>query len=154
MRRVLKGGLDFEGRRSRALFTSKSAGDGLREHDHQSLFFSWLRRNEERHPVLRLFFAVPNGGKRDVRVAMKLRDEGVKPGVPDTCLPVPRGGFAGLWIEFKAGRNKLTELQEGWRTMLENEGHKVAVCYSWRDAALETVRYLGLTGYTPISTGL
>lgn len=149
MRRTLKGGLNFEGRAQRPLFVSRSAGDGLREHDHQTLFFLWLRRNESRHPVLARFFAIPNGGKRDVRVAMKLRDEGVKPGGLDTCLPVPRGGFSGLWIEFKAGRNKLTELQEDWRNFLEQQGHKVEVCYSWQEAALATVRYLKLEGYTP-----
>jgi hypothetical protein len=151
MRDRLKGGLNFEGRRQRTLFTSKSAGDGLREHDHQTLFFAWLRRNESRHPVLSRFFAIPNGGKRDVRIAMKLKAEGVKPGVLDTCLPVARDGFTGLWIEFKAGRNKLTERQEDWRNFLETEGHKVCICYSWQEAAQACVRYLGLKDYTPTS---
>src|SRR5947209_19235518 len=121
--RALKGGLNFEGRRQRALFVSRAAGDGLKEHDIQSLFFLWLRRNEGRHPVLRLFFAVPNGGWRHKGTAIKLKAEGVKPGVPDTCLPVAREGFSGLWIEFKAGRNKLTEFQEEWRTLLSTDGH-------------------------------
>ena len=71
--------------------------------------------------------------------------------MPDTHLPVAREGFAGLWIEFKAGRNKLTELQEEWRNLLEVEGHKVCVCYSWQEAALATVRYLRLETYAPIS---
>lgn len=149
--RIIKGGLSFEGRRQRPLFVSKSAGDGLKEHEVQSLFFVWLHRNERRHPVLSLFFAIPNGGWRHVRTAVKLKAEGVKPGVPDTCLPVARNGRAGLWIEFKAGRNKPTALQDEWKAKLEAEGHHVEVCYSWQEAALATVRYLKLEGYTSIS---
>ena len=148
----LKGGLNFEGRKQRALFVSKSAGDGLLEHDHQSLFFLWLQRNERRHPVLAAFFAIPNGGFRHIRTAIKLKKEGVKPGVPDTCLPVARKGHHCLWIEFKAGKNTMTDLQSKWKEFLEAERHKVVVAYSWQEAALETVRYLDLKNYTSIST--
>ncbi len=114
--RALKGGLNFEGKRQRALFVSRAAGDGLREHDHQSLFFLWLRRNEDRHPILKRFFAIPNGGYRHKTTALKLRAEGVKPGVLDVCLPVARKGHTGLWIEFKAGKNTLTDYQADWKS--------------------------------------
>lgn len=150
MKRAIKGGLSFAGRKQRPLFLSQTA-DGQREHDIQASFFLWLRLNEARNPTLALFYAVPNGGKRDVRVAVKLKKEGVRAGVPDTHLPVARGGFAGLWIEFKAGRNKLTELQAQWKAALETEMHKVVVCRSWQEAARETIEYLNLINYTPVS---
>lgn len=83
-----------------------------------------------RYPELRFLFAIPNGGLRHAVVAAKLRREGVRPGVPDVCLPVARGGYHGLWIEMKAGTNKPTDKQEDWIRDLAAQGHVVAVCWS------------------------
>lgn len=58
------------------------------------------------HPGVR-FFAVPNGGKRDVtEAAMKLM-EGLSKGVPDLWFPHRRasGGWAGLVIEMKRAKS-------------------------------------------------
>lgn len=49
-------------------------------------------------------FAIPNGGKRNVIVAQKMKAEGVRAGIPDLCLPVMRGGYGGMYIELKAGK--------------------------------------------------
>lgn len=81
---------------------------GSPEHSIQCAFFEWARA----HPVARRAFAVPNGGLRSTVTAARLKREGVRSGVLDCMLPVAAGGSAGLWIEFKAGRNKLTPEQE------------------------------------------
>lgn len=46
-------------------------------------------------------FAIPNGDMRKITVAMRLQAEGVRKGVPDLFLPIPKGGFHGLFIELK-----------------------------------------------------
>ena len=56
-----------------------------------------------KHPdVFELIYHVPNGGHRVKAVAAKLKAQGVKAGIPDLVLPMARGGFFGLYIEFKA----------------------------------------------------
>ena len=67
----------------------------------QRALFAWAKLNERSHPELALLHAIPNGGKRNPREAANLKAQGVKAGVPDICLPVPRGGCASLYIELK-----------------------------------------------------
>jgi len=87
-------------------------------------------------------FAIPNGGARHVTVAAKLKAEGVKPGVPDWHLPVPMGKYAGLWIEFKYGDNKVTKSQDSYIWALRAQGHRVEVCYTVDSAISVTESYL------------
>lgn len=114
------------------------------ERDHQNSFFEWLRVNESQFPVLKRFYAIPNGGKRTRATAIGMFKEGVRKGVLDTHLPVARQGKTGLWIEFKAGSNKLTDEQTEWKAFLEREGHEVHVVRDWTDAAHITAMYLNL----------
>lgn len=114
------------------------------EHREQAALFKWAKLNERKHPELALMFAVPNGGHRHIFVARKLKAEGVKAGVPDICLPVPRGDYAGLWIELKVKGNKPTEVQRQWHKNLADAGHRVEVCYSWSEAKNAILYYLGL----------
>ncbi len=112
------------------------------EHNHQVALFRWSALNEKKYPDLALMFAVPNGGHRHKLTAYKLKAEGVKAGVPDLCLPVPRGTYAGLFIEMKAGKNKPTGSQLEWQDRLRRAGHRVEVCYSWMSAANVIEEYL------------
>lgn len=148
--RVLKGGFNYTGTKQRPLFVSKSATDNHTEHQHQAAFFDWLRWNEKAHPVLTRFFAIPNGGHRTKTTAAKLKAEGVRPGVLDTCLPVARHGYIGLWLEFKSATGSLSPAQREWKSFLESEGHKVIIVRTWTEAARATVEYLSLSVHTPI----
>ena len=49
------------------------------------------------------FFAVPNGGKRNVIEASHLKDQGVRPGVPDLIL-IHDGRTYGLELKADRGR--------------------------------------------------
>lgn len=104
----------------------------MSEHNLQTAVFTWANSGYilDRFPELSMMFAIPNGGHRDVRVAQKLKREGVKAGVPDICLPVARGGYHGLFIEMKYGRNKPTADQETYLQFLASQGYLCAVCYS------------------------
>lgn len=89
---------------------------------------------------------VPNGGKRDAATAIALKRQGVKAGVPDICLPAPRGIYHGLYIELKAGKNTTTAKQRSWLDYLRQQGYFTAVCYGWQTAAELVERYLLHTG--------
>jgi len=58
------------------------------ENQEQAALFEWARLSEKRHPELKLLHHIPNGGARDGRTGAVLKRTGVKPGVPDICLPV------------------------------------------------------------------
>lgn len=116
------------------------------EREHQNAFFEWLRMNEATHAVLKRFFAIPNGGLRTRATAIGMFKEGVRRGVLDTFLPAPRNGKCGLWIEFKAGDNGLSDDQVEWKAFLEMERYEVHVVRDWTEAARITVSYLNLEG--------
>ena len=108
----------------------------------QEALFSWCDMQRRKYPELRLLYHVPNGGKRDARTALALKRQGVKAGVPDLCLPVARGGWHGLYIELKVGRNKPTDLQKEWLKSLRQQDYATAVCYGWEEAAETLAAYL------------
>ena len=112
------------------------------EASEQRALFQWANIIVGQIPELTLLHHVPNGGKRDKVTAALLKAEGVKSGVPDVCLPVARGGYHGLYIEMKAGKNKLSVNQETWLKQLTLQGYCTAVCYGWHEAAEVITKYL------------
>lgn len=110
----------------------------LSEHQIQSAYFDWARA----HPEARRAYAIPNGGQRNLLAAVKLKKEGVRAGVLDVCLPLPRGGAAGLYIEFKAGRNTMSDEQAMEADLLVRDGYAVAVCWDTMTAIELTQSYL------------
>jgi len=117
------------------------------EHHEQVTLMRWAEYQAKTRPELALLFAIPNGGARHPAVAGKLKAEGVKAGVPDLFLPVPRTwrgmAFCGFFIEMKAGRNKPTAAQIEWHVKLSQQGFRVAVCYGWEAAKAAIEDYLG-----------
>lgn len=113
------------------------------EHREQVFLFAWAAWAVMERPELALLFAVPNGGLRDAVTGKRLKDEGVKAGVPDIILPVPRGAYHGLFIELKAGKNRPTAEQRGWLEALEGQGYRAAVCYGAAEARALIEEYLG-----------
>jgi len=113
------------------------------EHEEQAALFKWAKLSAGAHPELRLMYAIPNGGHRLKAVAGKLAAEGVKPGVPDTCLPVARGEFHGLYIEMKRrDGGALSPIQRGWIADLNDQGYQAECCYGWDEAREVIEAYL------------
>ena len=104
------------------------------EHQEQVALFEWAGYARGALPELDLLYAVPNGGLRHKAVAAKMKAEGARAGVPDICLPVPRGGYHSLYIEMKYGKNKPTEKQAAWLKALTDYGHYCKVCYGFEEA--------------------
>lgn len=87
-------------------------------------------------------YHVPNGGYRNAREGARLKAQGVKPGVPDLCIPVARSGFHGLYIEMKTETGKPSKAQTKWINTLRDEGYCAYVCRDV-DAAINLIdRYM------------
>ena len=119
------------------------------EDKEQAALFAWAAVMEKQYPELGLMFAIPNGGKRPPRTAAKMKATGVKAGVPDIFLPVPRGMYFGFFVELKAiypdGREgRVSDKQEAWVEALRARGYKVEVIAGWQNAADQIESYLRL----------
>ena len=114
------------------------------EGEEQATLLSWAETQSGRLPELRLLFHIPNGGGRSKREAGRFKAEGVKAGVPDLCLPVPRGGSHGLYIELKRLKGgKVSKEQAAWLDALREQGYAASVCRGWQEAAAVIEAYLG-----------
>lgn len=114
------------------------------EAQEQKALFEWAAYNVRRYPALELMYHIPNGGSRNPIEAHNLKAQGVKPGVPDICLPVPRMHYTALYIELKRrSGGRVSDAQRGWIAALNRVGCRAVVCYGWeeaRDAILEYLR--------------
>ncbi len=92
--------------------------------------------------ALRLFYAIPNGGARSPQAAQYLRAEGLRPGMWDNCLPLPRFGFGAAYLEHKAVPQRLTadQIAVGWA--LVRAGNAVRISYSFEDSRDFLTKYL------------
>ena len=97
--------------------------------------------------VAALIYHVPNGGHRHKLVAIKLKGQGVKAGVPDLVLPMARGGYFGLYLEFKATAPNdaaVSASQHAWIRRLNDQGYLAIVCRGHFDAMEQIRAYLKL----------
>lgn len=97
--------------------------------------------------VADLIFHVPNGGHRVKAVAAKLKAQGVKAGIPDLVLPMARGGFFGLYIEFKATPPydaAISDSQHERIRKLNAQGYLAVVCRGHFDTMEQIRAYLRL----------
>ena len=114
------------------------------EQGQQIALLHWADMMMNQYPELDLMYHIPNEGKRSVSTGSRLKKLGLKAGVPDIVLPVARGGYHGLYIEMKYGRNTLTDNQRQWMDALKKAGHLTAVCYSFMEAKDVILGYLGM----------
>lgn len=114
----------------------------MSEHNLQVAIIQWARLYQSKWPELELLHAIPNGGYRNAREARRLKKEGVLAGIPDLCLPVPRGDYHGLYMELKYGRNRLTKSQLYITNKLSMAGYFMAICYEFEHAISTITEYL------------
>lgn len=117
------------------------------EHAHQVAVFMWaaLPEQQKAYPELRYMFAIPNGGKRDKITAANLKAEGVKPGVPDIFLPIPKGPWHGLFIEMKKTKDYvISEDQLKWSKYLFEADYCDLYCFSFAEAKRNIIEYMNL----------
>lgn len=103
------------------------------EHLEQARLVMWFRQT---YPDT-LIFAIPNGGLRSKSQAMKLKVEGVVPGIPDLFVPAWK-----LWIEMKKEKGgKLSEEQKEMIIYLQSVNYCVIVGHGAEDAKTKLQEY-------------
>jgi hypothetical protein len=97
--------------------------------------------------VFALIYHVPNGGHRHIKIAAELKKQGVRAGIPDLVLPMARGGYFGLYIEFKAtppNDAPVSAAQHARIRALNAQGYLAIVCRGHFDAMEQLRAYLRL----------
>lgn len=120
-----------------------------REDDEQAMLFDWARlATVAGVKIGDHLIAIPNGGKRNVREAARLKRQGVKAGVSDIQLCYPTTRFHGLWIELKAPKTKNkaagkpTKLQTEWLESRKALGYAAELCDGWQSAMRTITAYI------------
>lgn len=113
------------------------------EYDAQKAIFEWADIMSKKCPVLKYLNGSLNGVRLPIGAAMKARRSGMKKGMPDISLPVPRNGYHGLFIELKrkAG-GVVSKEQKEWLAFLTAQGYRAVVCNGKSDAIREILEYL------------
>ena len=97
------------------------------EHDLQSAIVTRSLALAGKYPEILLLHAIPNGDYRGWGVGVKLKAEGVIPGIPDLCMPVARGGFHGFYMELKRSKGRVSDEQWEFMEALHEQGYFVRV---------------------------
>jgi len=112
----------------------------ITEHAAQCALIKWFRI---RYPKISgTLFAIPNGGKRNIGVAVKLKQEGTLAGVSDLFLMVSRGTYHGCFIEMKTETGRLSGPQKDFIKLAEEQGYFTIVGYGFIDAKNKVEEYL------------
>jgi len=115
----------------------------MSEHQEQMALIQWANLNLKKYPELKLLFAIPNGGQRSSVAGARLKDEGVKRGVSDLCLPVARKGYHAFYIEMKRrGGGAVSPYQKKWIENMKEQGNKAIVAYGFIEAKNALIEYL------------
>lgn len=107
------------------------------EDQEQIKLATWLTKQGIR------FFAIPNGGRRNLFEAIKFKRMGVQPGIPDLCIPIPSGSYHGLYIELKrVSGGRVSDVQSEWLSFLRDQGYFAEVAKGFEEARTMVVEYL------------
>ena len=104
---------------------------------------AFMARIKQYHPeIADLIFHIPNESRvtQDTRI-------GISAGMPDYCLPIPKGEFGALYIEMKKPDLKNTKSgglspEQVKRIASLSLYYKVDVCYSWEEALKSVLDYM------------
>ncbi len=113
------------------------------EHQEQAAFFSFVWLHSGRYPLLEWIHSIPNWTPKESD-RLYLSAEGMTAGILDVFIPIPRAGFAGFYIEFKAGRNEPTDDQRAFALFAIDQGYRVDIHRDWLEAARALFDYLDL----------
>lgn len=95
------------------------------EHKLQVSCVKWFRLQYPKHA--RLIFSVPNGGKRNIREAVTLKQEGVLKGVSDIIVAIPNKQNHGLYIEFKTKTGRQSKEQKQFQKAVQSQGYRYVI---------------------------
>ena len=112
------------------------------EDQEQAALVRWF---QEKYPSLKnRLFAIPNGAHKSKQAASRFMATGLRAGVPDLFLPVPRGQYHGLFIELKRVTGGVVSArQRDWLDYLNSVGYLAVVCRGFDRAKDVITDYMG-----------
>jgi hypothetical protein len=116
----------------------------MKKIQHESILQqSCIKWFDYQYPKLKqLLFAIPNGGGRSAVTAQILKGEGVRSGVCDLFLTIPKNQYHGFYIEMKYGKNKPEANQVNFIDHVRSLGYKAEVIYTFDKFKEEVELYL------------
>lgn len=121
------------------------------EGNEQAVLMRWLLGEKMRgEPVGDLYdvtYHVPNGGQRSKSTGAAMKRQGVKSGVSDLVIMDARGGWFGLYMEFKASPPHTAALapsQHDWLSLAHDRGYCAVLAVGLEEAKTVLRRYAQL----------
>jgi hypothetical protein len=111
------------------------------KHEEDSLQASCVQWFRTQYPNYVLFH-IANGGRRNLREAVRLKKQGVLAGVCDLFLMLPNKKYHGFWIEMKSAKGGLTLNQVTFMQNAEAAGYATIVCRSFQGFVFAIREYL------------
>lgn len=115
------------------------------EGNEQAALMRWMQYQHA--AAFAVTWHTPNGGQRNKVTAAKLKAQGTKAGVPDLQLAMARGGYFGLFIEFKATPPHAAAVSTSQKEMVSQlvaQGYLAVVCKGMQAAMEQINAYLAL----------
>ena len=125
------------------------------EGNEQAVLMRWLLGEKMRgEPVGNLYdvtYHVPNGGQRSKSTGAAMKKQGVKSGVSDLVVMDARGGWFGLYMEFKASpphTAPLADSQLDWLALACERGYCAVLAVGLEEAKAVLREYAALVRST------
>ncbi len=113
------------------------------ESDNQCLLIQWWDAFAASKVIPKqLLFSIPNGGYREVVGVVILKREGLRPGVCDLFLSIPRRAWHGLYIEMKTEAGEPSDGQLDFIQAVIKQGYRAEICRSFTEARDLILNYL------------
>lgn len=116
-----------------------------REAQEQAEVVLWARARHDGDPKrwrdLDLLHCSLSGMPMTPAQAGRAKAQGMRAGIPDLCLPVPVGGFSGLYIEMKTDDGRPSKEQTEIIARLCGLGYRAVICYGAREAKQAILDY-------------
>lgn len=125
------------------------------EGNEQAVLIRWLlgemKRGEAVGKLYDVTYHVPNGGQRSKSTGAAMKRQGVKSGVSDLVVMDARGGWFGLYMEFKASpphTAALAQSQHDWLTLAYDRGYCAVLAVGLEEAKAVLREYAALVRST------
>ena len=101
---------------------------------------NWLRFN---YPEIeKNTFHIPLQRKCSIQQGILLKKMGVKPGMADLFIAIPKNGKSGLWIELKSEKGKLSLEQKEFLSRMTINGYVAIAAWGFEAAKEFILKYL------------
>ena len=95
----------------------------------------FMAKDEKKYPFLHRLHSSQNGENRKTEgQRTRANAQGLLKGLSDLCLPVPRNGYHGLYIEMKYNKGKPTPEQKKFIEDSLLLGYQAVICWSAKEA--------------------